>query len=364
MESPGRSRTLPRFGSNGPVIPYSTVTTSPLKGQLAHMKKKNELLKSPKTKTPPSAPDPNASSNDDDAAGGNSSAQALETEHISEARRRCREAQHALSVAAKNVAERLGAGHPSVMKAKKDIKRLRKREHEIRWFEVVQWHESNIATALRAVENGADISLLEAATKIAHDSELGQGHRIVLHGKDQIKRLKKLANLEQYKKLESFHIKQLHEASENGHLGVLDDVIQAGADALGSAHPAVEAARKALKHHRHKKQRAQWEALVNEHNELMILACDSNDADRIETRIRATMHSELGKGHPIVHYGKDYLKQLFKTANRIRAEEERQECENLLSDAFTNAEQALMHLEAEVELEHRDAPRLHFDDDM
>jgi hypothetical protein len=308
------------------------------------MKKANDLL---------------APSNDPDGAvqAPTSQQNRIEAQDVSEARKRCREAQHALAVAAKRVSERLGAGHPSVMKAKKDIKRLRKREQEIRWFEVVQWHESNVATALRAVENGADISLLEAATKVAHDSELGQGHRIVLHGKDQIKRLKKLANLEQQRRMEAFHIKRLKEASENGHLGVLDDVIQAGADALGSAHPAVEKARKALKAHRHKKQRARWEALVNEHNELMILACDSNDADRIEGRIRATMHSELGKGHPIVHYGKDYLKQL------LRAEEERAECENLLSDAFATAEQALLRLEAEVEHEHRDAPRLHFEDD-
>lgn len=266
--------------------------------------------------------------------------------------------QVALVDATQHVSMQLGAGHQYVEDAKREIQRLRNYEETLRWREVVQWHEANVATALQAVEEGDDIERLEVAVRSAHDSELGPGHRIVTDGKIHAIRLRKLRSVDVIRQSEAHYRQVFQEAAQADNLGALAVAINDGAKTLGSAHPSVEAAFRLYKQRRHEVRRLEWDTLVQVHGELVMMACASNDPEQIESRIKKAMACGLSQDHAVVEQGKNYLLQLRKDMQHHVAEQSRMECKSLLSDLTLGARQALEQLEEKISMQDSLWPQL------
>lgn len=277
---------------------------------------------------------------------------------FSDPRQECRARQVALADATQHVSVQLGAGHPYVEEAKREIQRLRNYEEGLRQREVVQWHEANVANALQVVEDGNDIQRLEAAVTLVHDSELGPGHRLVTDGKAHILRLRKLRTVDALRQLQAHHIEALETAAQADNLGALATAINDGAKALGPAHPAVEAHFRLYKERRGEVRRSEWDTILQIHGEMMMNACSSNDPTQIEDRIAKTLEAGLGQDHIIIEQGKAYLLQLRKGMQHEEAEQSRMECQQMLSDLTLGARQAVEQLEEKINMQESLWPQL------
>jgi len=244
---------------------------------------------------------------------------------------KCRAAAAKLEKGKRNAASKLGPADPFVECLRTQSMDLRKRADNLHWNRLVAWHDHNIAEALRDVEDGAGVGPLEAAVALAHSSEVGPAHRIVIEGRRNVLRWRKHRRREGLERVEG-HLKfQLAEAVEMGDLHVLAAVIDEAARAIGSSHPAVEAARGEMRSQRRDWQQERWGDLNNEHNALMMQACASNSIEQISLRIWATANSELGVGHPSIEHGKDCIRNLKRNANQAQLEFYRQECMLMLN---------------------------------
>lgn len=243
-----------------------------------------------------------------------------------DAERQCRQAAAQLDRDTKRQAAKLGAADPYVECLRTQAIDLRRRADHLRWNRLVTLHETNVEDAMRAVDEGANIDVLEDAVMCAHNSALGPGHRSVREGKAYILRWRKQRQHQANVRVEEHHQRHLAEAIEHGDLYILSEAIEEAAAGLGSAHPSVEAARCALKEQRKDMQCSRWTALVEEHTLLMLQACATNDIQQISARIYATALSELGVGHPMVEHGKECIRNLKRQAQHAKLNFHREEC--------------------------------------
>jgi len=261
-----------------------------------------------------------------------------------------RAAQDALAAATRDFSYVLGAGHVEVEIAKKQIQKLRAWDENLRWREVVQWHEHNIAAALVAVEDGSsDIERLEQAVKRAHDSELGPGHALVLVGKDCITQLRKRAAVTWLQDNEERHANMLQQVMDTGDQDELLKAIKVCAEAIGASHPVVEAARLVHKQRRSIAQKNDWEELVIQHGDLLRSACATRSRPMMEGAIELAINAGLGIGHPLVLEAKRDLTIMRKQEQRDRFRKEQATCEHRLRSLASQAERSLMLRQQQVE---------------
>mmetsp|Transcript_127827 Transcript_127827/g.238987 ORF Transcript_127827/g.238987 Transcript_127827/m.238987 type:complete len:370 (+) Transcript_127827:80-1189(+) len=245
-----------------------------------------------------------------------------------------------LDLGRKRAAAKLGSSHATVEHARLQQRLLRQRGKELRWQKLEAWHESNIARAASEVSQGADPAELEFAVRLARDSELGHGHRLVAGGQAHLSRWRKRRHHEAVARLEDHHASQLAVAAQHGELHSWEEAIRTAAVALGSAHPIVEEAREAWKRHRWQQQHMKSLALIEEHKCLIFHALASEDVTVMSNVIQASARV-LGHGHPVVVQGKQSLLELRKQLQREREADLRQRCSLMLEGLVFEAEQAL-----------------------
>jgi len=248
------------------------------------------------------------------------------------AEQKCRAAAAKQSERAASAAAKLGAASPYVECLRTQAIDLRKRADHLKWNRLVFYHDRNVSGALFEVESGADVMELEDAVTLARNSALGPGHRIILDGKRNILRIRKQRRLEDLARVEDEQEQQLQAATNFGDRRILASVIDEAVRTIGSAHPAVEAARSAMKGQRQLVQRSRWHSSVEEHRVLMLEACATNDIEQIAARIRTTATSELGVGNSIVEHGKNRIRDLKQHADSVQLDLYRQECLLMLND--------------------------------
>jgi len=71
----------------------------------------------------------------------------------------------------------VGAGHPMIVAAKKELQRLQNQEKQLRWTALVCWHKQNLEEAELEVKQGGDLEILNRAVQEACDSDLGPVRR-------------------------------------------------------------------------------------------------------------------------------------------------------------------------------------------
>jgi hypothetical protein len=259
-------------------------------------------------------------------------------------------AQDALRTAMVDVSISLGAGHAEVEAAKKQLQKFRIWDENIRWREVVTWHEHNIAAALVAVEDGTEeISRLEQAVKAAHDSELGPGHPLVLVGKDCVTQLRKRAEVNRLQDSEERHANLLQNAMDSGDQEELLKAIRTCAEALGSAHPVVEAARLVHKQRRSALQKSDWDERVQTHGDLLRSASNTRSRPMMEAAIQGAISAGLGIGHPLILEAKKDLTLIMKQDQREKWRTEQATCEHRLRALAHEVERSLVRRQQQVE---------------
>ena len=67
----------------------------------------------------------------------------------------------------------VGAGHPAIVAAKKELQKLQNKEKQLRWTALVCWHKKNIEEAELEVKQGGSLDILDQAVQEACDSDLG-----------------------------------------------------------------------------------------------------------------------------------------------------------------------------------------------
>jgi len=275
----------------------------------------------------------------------NSSPSRFSAEHM------CLAAREKLATETRRVAAKLGAADPCVESIRLQMRQLKRRSDELRWKKVVSWHRVNVATALDAVRGGADVEHLEAAVRMAHDSEIGPGHDIVLQGKRQITLWRKHRMREWLADLEVREAERLSEAEHcalegnERELEALAEAISESVKHIGSAHPLVEHARHTLKHKRLELQRRSWTSFVRSHELAMRAALASNDPQRILECAYATTCSELGPEHPFTLRGKERVRRMRVQAQLAEVDGWRQHCLDALAEP--DIQEALAAVDAE-----------------
>jgi len=263
---------------------------------------------------------------------------------ISENRAEARRAQQRLAEATLKVADKLGAGHPRVEEAKRVIQKFRAKEENLRWREVGAWHEANIASAIRHVEDGvAPAEHLETAIRSATVSELGPGAPCVEMGKTRARKLKQDETKRTVQgRVQKFEA-MLERLLQGSSLANILEAIEIGARSLGTAHPSVEQARKDYKQKRDHAQKREWDELVHVQDNLMASACATR-----RPQIKAALQSGVGRSHPVVVDGQKQLLKVRKEALQSQKEQDTVKCERWLKALTIEAERSLKRLEAEV----------------
>ena len=108
-------------------------------------------------------------------------------------------------------------------------------------------------------------------------------------------------------------------------LGKKDDALfidgmLAAAKRLGNSHPHVEAARSHLAALRKHERELGWTELEQLHYTAIEKALEAGDLSNIDAAIQAAANSPLGKGHPVVQYGKKMLEAMNKERTRLEFE--------------------------------------------
>ena len=89
------------------------------------------------------------------------------------------------------------------------------------------------------------------------------------------------------------------------------DGMLAAAKRLGNSHPHVEAARSHLAALRKHERELGWTELEQLHYTAIEKALEAGDLSNIDAAIQAAANSPLGKGHPVVQYGKKMLEKSY-----------------------------------------------------
>lgn len=272
----------------------------------------------------------------------------FEEESVSHTRRDLRDKLNKLVRVTTEMTKKVGAGHPLVLKAKKELKRLRNLEEQLRWTALVTYHKSQIEAAeLRAKQTGSLLAL-EMAVRAAHDSELGHGHSIVLAGKRALTVLIKANQNEEAKHLVE-EVRQNLEKAVNGRvLTELDLAIEHATECVGRGHPLVQKALHDRKRLIYDEKHTAWLSLVSSFKQAIAKAHSDNDERMLEYWIREASHSKLGTGHAIVVEGKHMLDTL-KKRRKVAAHHAREtEAKDMLESVLGEANTALERLEVEV----------------
>lgn len=249
-----------------------------------------------------------------------------------------------LVAAARQMAAKLGGGHPTVQRAREKIRQLRAGEAEFRASSSAQCHFENIESACEDVCAGAELAKLDSALKLARCSDLGRNHVVVKHGAAKATQVRRQMFLEAMTDVESQHDQMMRLAAEGGDRDALGAALNVGVGALGYNNAYIEDARKSYRQQRNSWQRQDWESLVGAHAEAMEHACELGDPELFEACIQAAMKSELGTGHALVLEGKKYLLQLRKNIRRQREDSRLDDYEQVFRR---------LSLEAEFDLEAR-----------
>jgi len=244
--------------------------------------------------------------------------------------------------------KKVGAGHPLVIKAKKELKRLRNLEEQLRWTAIIAYHKSDIEAAeLRAKQTGS-LAALETAVREAHDSELGHGHSIVLAGKRALSVLAKAKQSEEAKLLAARVKRDLEKAVSGRVIAELDEAIENATECVGRGHPSVQKALHDRKRLVYDAKHAAWQTLVASFKQAMTKAYSENDERMLAYWIREASHSHVGSGHKVVIEAKQWLDTLKKRRKLAQLQARESEAQNLLESVLGEANTALEALEVEV----------------
>jgi len=247
------------------------------------------------------------------------------------AEEKCREVAAALERDTRRAALRLGAADPVVEEVHDRIRQLRNRADALRWSSVVAQHRLDVSNSERALEAGADLSVLEDALRRAACSELGPGHEIVQHGKQLLRGYRIKQSLQRHSSLSMTRMNNISEAIETGDVSAISQAIIEASNVDIKHIPEVNAARETMRRMRTGIESNRRMALEEDHHALMIQACATKDIRLINGRIWQTAHSELGFSHPIVNIGKGCVRTLRLQAKQADQDALREECMSALS---------------------------------
>lgn len=264
------------------------------------------------------------------------------------AQRECRAKLQALAEATGRARAKLGAGNPEVVKAEQELRRLRSGQEELRRLELLSWHEANLASASVAVGEGAEVAELEEALRRVRCSELGRAHRLVGEGAAQAAQARRRREAEAKDEQEAQRSRRLWVASTIGDVGAMADLVDAASESLGAGHPSVVSVRQQYRRQRTRLQRLGWDDLVLRHRQSLMDACATNNPDLVEVCIKSAASSGLGRGHPIVLHGKQYLLQLKKDLRRNREARRQGGCRQELARLADELERSLEAWRAEA----------------
>lgn len=271
----------------------------------------------------------------------------FEEEKVSVTRRELRAKLNKLVRVTQAMIKKVGAGHKLVLRAKMELKRLRKLEEQLRWTAIVSWHKTDIERAEREVQNGASLCELEDAVQGAYDSELGHGHSIVIAGKRALTVLIKARQTEANKIITEDARRLLKRATESGNLATLDDAIEATTISIGRGHPYVQQAVNDRKRIVFDENHRRWHTQVSVMKEALIKANENRDEKMLSHFIREASQT-IGGGHPVVTQGKKWLDIIKKRKKLAFLHRQETEAKEMLNSVLDEAEHALEKLEVEV----------------
>lgn len=275
----------------------------------------------------------------------------FEDDSVSAARKNLRAKLNKLVRVTSEMAKKVGAGHHLVVKAKKELKRLRQMEEQLRWTAVVCWHKNNIERAELQAQKGGPLEPLEKAVQEAYDSELGHGHSLVLAGKRALSVLAKARHTVREHRIVKVQSEKLKHAAETGEVAVLDRAIEEASKVVGRGHPCVQRAMEHRKHLVFEEKHHAWQELVLSFKEAIAKANAKGDAEALAHWIREATQNGLGGGHEVVKQGKKWL-EIIKKRQRLAAMKKKEdEAEAMLTSVLSEARGALDKLEVEVAAE-------------
>eukprot|EP00939_MAST-03C_sp_MAST-3C-sp1_P001168 g1168.t1 len=246
------------------------------------------------------------------------------------------------------MSKKVGAGHQLVVKAKKELKRLRLMEEQLRWTAVVCWHKNNIECAELEAQNGGDLERLERAVQEAYDSELGHGHSLVIAGKRALTVLAKERHSIREHQISVREADNLKRAAASGHIATLDKAIEQATRIVGRGHPAVQKALDQRKHLAFEEKHKAWQDLVLSYKEAIAKANAKGDQKALAYWIREASQNGLGGGHEVVKQGKKWLEVIKKRGRLESLRAKEVEAESMLTSVLSEARGALDKLEVEV----------------